>query len=294
MFVDNIELVQNAHAELHPTTTAQSFEYHPSLNSTVVQAPTSNWIEAQDSFNTTNTSNTTTHIDNSINNTYSQEVTINLTGNNNTLGSIGSMDIAFDKVGTDVNDNFSGNFNTANADKFRGGGGDDLLTGYRGADLLMGDAGNDEIRGGNGKDVLMGGDGADELYGGFGMNTFAGELDGEIDKIYFKSDEHAYNWLYASDGNQDGSKVDVIEALDAFDEIEMLGISDDRITYLGGVNTSIQGKEYNGIGIFADGTLEALYTGGNLSVDQLNNMTTGYLFKITYFIDEFHQDSRNC
>ena len=35
-------------------------------------------------------------------------------------------------------------------------------------------------------------------------------------------------------------KGNVIEALDAFDEIEMLGVSDDRITYLGGVNTSIK------------------------------------------------------
>ena len=53
----------------------------------------------------------------------------------------------------------------------------------------------------NGRDILTGGDEADVFYGGFGLNTFENELDGEIDQLYFHSDQWAENWLYGSAGN---------------------------------------------------------------------------------------------
>ena len=74
----------------------------------------------------------------------------------------------FERAGGDAIDVFSGNSNSTKSDIFRGGGGNDKLTGFRGADVLFGNDGNDELRGGNGKDVLSGGNGSDRIYGGFG------------------------------------------------------------------------------------------------------------------------------
>ena len=157
--------------------------------------------------------------------------------------------------------------------------GDDQLTGFRGADVLVGDAGNDIIRGGNGRDVLTGGAGADQIYGGFGQNTFTGEKDGSLDRLYLKSDQWSYNWIYESAGNQDGNKVDVIGALDTFDRITIQGVSDGLLTY-GSTTTTIQGQQVSGLGIFAAGTLEAIYTGNNLSASQLDAMTTGSMLSL--------------
>jgi hypothetical protein len=43
------------------------------------------------------------------------------------------------------------------------------------------------------------------------------------------------------------------------------------LTYEEGVNH----KNVNGVGIYAKGVLEALYTGGDLSASQISSMTTG-------------------
>lgn len=228
--------------------------------------------------NSSTVNNTTTNnVDNSISNTVTQNFTITITGDNNSLGSFGNT--TFQQSGTQGADILTGNSSEAASDVFRGMDGDDQLTGFRGADVLVGDAGNDIIRGGNGRDVLTGGAGADQIYGGFGQNTFTGELDGAVDRLYLQSDQWSYNWVYESAGNQDGNKVDVIGALDTFDRITIQGVSDGLLTY-GSTTTTIQGQQVSGIGIFAAGTLEAVYTGNNLSASQLDAMTTGSMLSL--------------
>lgn len=217
-----------------------------------------------------NTQNTTTYNNN-------QSFNISVNGSGNTFGAIGTNSVSFDQVGSSKADTFSGNPNSTKGDMFKGGGGNDKLTGYRGADVLMGDAGDDILRGGNGKDVLSGGAGADVIYGGFGQNTFTGEKDGSRDQLYFKSDKYANNWIYNKANNQDGTKVDLIGPLDNFDQITVQGVSDSLLTY-GSTSATVNGNQVNGIGIFAGGTLEAVYTGGNLTAGQLDQMTTGSLF----------------
>ena len=228
--------------------------------------------------NSSTVNNTTTNnVDNSISNTVTQNFTVTITGDNNSLGSFGNT--TFQQSGTQGADILTGNSSEAASDVFRGMDGDDQLTGFRGADVLVGDAGNDIIRGGNGRDVLTGGAGADQIYGGFGQNTFTGELDGAVDRLYLQSDQWSYNWVYGSAGNQDGNKVDVIGALDTFDRITIQGVSDGLLTY-GSTSTTIQGQQVSGIGIFAAGTLEAVYTGNNLSASQLDAMTTGSMLSL--------------
>ena len=150
-----------------------------------------------------------------------------------------------------------------------GSDGNDTLAGYRGLDELSGMAGNDIIRAGNGPDVIWGGPGSDTLYGGFGRNTFKWENDGAVDYLYVKSDQFAYNYLYGKAGNSpNGEKADTIYALDAFDQIYIQGVSTESLSF-----SSVSG----GIGIFANGYLEATYIGQDLTIDQLSGMTSGVL-----------------
>ena len=162
------------------------------------------------------------------------------------------------------------------ADFLDGGDGDDFLHGYRGADSLNGGSGNDEVRAGNGRDIITGGAGADEMYGGFGLNTFEDEADGEIDKLFFKSDQWAWNWLDGKAGNSpNGEKADKIVELDEFDEIYIQGVSTSQLSY-GFVNhDSRLGETLSGIGIYASGALEAVYVGDNLNMGQIEAMTQG-------------------
>ena len=52
------------------------------------------------------------------------------------------------------------------------------------------------LRAGNGRDLITGGPGEDIMYGGFGLNTFQNSVDGDLDQLFIKSDQHAYNWIY--------------------------------------------------------------------------------------------------
>ena len=52
----------------------------------------------------------------------------------------------------------------------------------------------------------------------------------------------------------------MIEGLDALDRIKILGVSMERLSF---ADASVHGL--SGVGIFADGILEALYTGGDLN-----------------------------
>ena len=150
----------------------------------------------------------------------------------------------------------------------------DVVWGRAGWDVLDGADGNDLLRAGNGRDILIGGPGEDELHGDFGWNTYRSEVDGYSDLIAIKSDEHMIEGYSGTAGhNPNGEKCDIIEGLDSNDEIIIIGVESNEITVRN--NASAHGE--TGIGIYADGALEGLYTGGDLSVSQIRRMTTGVL-----------------
>ena len=153
-----------------------------------------------------------------------------------------------------------------------GGNGNDDIKGYAGWDIIDGGAGDDLIHGGNGRDILTGGTGRDELHGDFGWNTYKSEKDGVSDLIAIKSDHYLVNWLYGKAGNSpNGEKSDIIEGLDPIDKIRIIGVDTSEITFTANVIT----KGVTGIGIYGNGILEALYTGGDLTVAQITQMTSG-------------------
>ena len=147
----------------------------------------------------------------------------------------------------------------------------ETLRGLAGWDILDARGGDDLVHGGNGRDIISGGSGADELHGDFGWNTYNGNRDGQEDLIVIKSDQHLENWWYGKDGNNpNGEKADVIEDLDAIDRIRILGVTTEQISVS---QASVHGLE--GLGIFADGFLEALYIGNDLNLEQLLSQVDG-------------------
>ena len=115
------------------------------------------------------------------------------------------------------------------------------------------------------------------LYEAF-LDGEAGTDDGEIDQLFFKSDQHAYNWIYDKDGNSpNGEKSDKIMELDPFDEIFVQGVQTEELDFQNVVHYSNLGETLEGIGIYASGTLEAVYVGDNLSLGQIESMTQGIL-----------------
>jgi hypothetical protein len=153
-----------------------------------------------------------------------------------------------------------------------GGKGNDDIKGFAGWDNLEGGDGNDLLHGGNGRDILSGGAGRDELHGDFGWNTFKSEKDGVSDLIAIKSDQYLVNWLYGKAGNNpNGEKADIIEGLDAIDKIKIIGVDTKDITFA----ANVVAHGVSGIGIYGKGALEALYTGGDLTLAQITQMTSG-------------------
>ena len=153
-----------------------------------------------------------------------------------------------------------------------GGKGSDRIQAMAGWDIVEGGEGNDLVRAGNGRDILSGGSGKDELWGGFGWNTYKGDKDGSEDLLVIKSDEWQVNPLNGKAGNNpDGSKCDIIEELDSIDKIIIQGVNTSDLRF----EANVKGQGLTGIGIYAKGALEALYTGGDLTVAQLTAMTTG-------------------
>jgi len=153
-----------------------------------------------------------------------------------------------------------------------GGAGRDVISGRAGWDVLDGGDADDLIHGGNGRDIITGGAGRDELHGDFGWNTYKSEKDGVSDLIAIKSDQYLSNWIYGKAGNNaDGSKCDIIEGLDAVDRIKIIGVDTRDITFAANVTA----KGLTGIGIYGKGALEALYTGGDLTINQITQMTSG-------------------
>jgi Ca2+-binding RTX toxin-like protein len=153
-----------------------------------------------------------------------------------------------------------------------GGSGNDTINGKGGWDVLDGGAGNDLIHGGNGRDIITGGAGRDELHGDFGWNTYTSEIDGVSDLIAIKSDQYLTNWLYGKAGNNaNGEKADIIEGLDSIDKIKVIGVDTKDLTFAS--NAIAHGVA--GIGIYGKGVIEALYIGKNLTLAQIQAMTTG-------------------
>ena len=175
--------------------------------------------------------------------------------------------------GTDYDNYIKG---TKGKDIIAGFEGDDELRGSQGGDTLLGYSGSDLISGGNGRDFIWGGSGADDLIGGFGHNTFGDERDGEIDSVFFKSDQFAYNWLYGRAGmNPNGEKVDVIKGLDSHDQIFVQGVDTSELSFRQVNNFSAPTGNFSGIGIFANGFLEGIYTGGDFNATQIQSMAEG-------------------
>ena len=59
--------------------------------------------------------------------------------------------------------------------------------------------------------------------------------------------------------------------MDAIDEIKIIGVANKDLSFKDGITA----KGLSGIGIYAKGALEAVYTGGNLSLGQISQMTSG-------------------
>jgi len=65
--------------------------------------------------------------------------------------------------------------------------------------------------------------------------------------------------------------------LDPFDEIFVQGVETEELDFQNVVHYSNLGETLDGIGIYASGTLEAVYVGDNLSISQLESMTQGII-----------------
>ena len=179
-------------------------------------------------------------------------------------------------TGSSLDERLEGESSQSANDVFNGLGGDDTLISYRGADTLDGGDGWDLIRAGNGRDSITGGFGSDDIYGGFGHNTFTGDRDGSVDYLYFKSDQFAYNYLYNSAGNSpNGEKVDLLMSLDYSDRIFIQGVQSSMLSFGYVNNFSTASGDFSGIGIYANNFIEAIYVGGDLSIRQLEAMTSG-------------------
>ena len=104
------------------------------------------------------------------------------------------------------------------------------------------------------------------------LHCYLSEKDGYVDLIAIKSDQFLNNWWYGTSGNSpNGEKADIIEGLDSNDQIKIIGVSTSDLSFKSGVSH----KGVGGVGIYAKGVLEALYTGGDLSASQISSMTTG-------------------
>ncbi len=135
-------------------------------------------------------------------------------------------------------------------------------------DELIGGAGSDLLRGELGNDLLTGGGGADELWGGAGSNQFFSTADGALDRILISRDG-------SSNARRNRSSVDEIAALGSEDQVGILGATTRRLRFS---PTSINSTAYGqleGVGIFVGKELEAVYTGGDLSLAKLRDLTVG-------------------
>lgn len=143
--------------------------------------------------------------------------------------------------------------------KLFGTASDDVLTGGLGSDLISGESGND---------VLIGGGGVDELFGGFGSNKFVS-----------KSDDFESRILISRDGSKQDSRnqftVDEIAEVGIEDKIGVLGASTRQLRFLPTLINSASLGRLDGVGIYVGKRLEAVYTGGDLTISEIKRLTVG-------------------
>ena len=156
---------------------------------------------------------------------------------------------------------------------YLGDGGADVVVGGGGTDLIDGGAGNDIIKAGDGDDIIKGGSGFDQIWGGFGKNTFLSSKDGNVDTLYITSDTWLTNpnLLTNNPSTSNGSKVDTIHSIDSIDRIVVLGVSSADLSFY--QTSTLEGGI--GIGIYAKGALEAVYTGNDFTIGQLSALASG-------------------
>ena len=170
------------------------------------------------------------------------------------LGNQGGFTIA---AGTEIENAIGSNFN----DTINGNHINNTLYGLDGNDQLDGRQGNDIIFAQAGNDLIDGGVGEDSLLGGAGSNTFINNRDGYSDILYIQSSQDI--------AANDNSATDIINSLDSIDRIV--------ITDSGNQSLRIEATSFEnqfGIGIFTGTTLDAIYFGTNLSVEDLQSVTT--------------------
>lgn len=143
------------------------------------------------------------------------------------------------------------------ADSITGNFLSNVLIGKLGDDTIHGLQGDDVINGGGGDDELNGGVGADRIVGGAGKNIFLSAEDGFVDTLVIKPDR---------DG---GQNFDIVEGLDVFDVISISGVGAGVVSV-----RDISRDGLAGVGIFVGNNLEALYTGGTLTSQQIQGLVS--------------------
>ena len=155
-------------------------------------------------------------------------------------------------------------------DSLTGAAGNDFIHGHWGRDNITGGIGNDELRGGDGGDTIYGGNGADVIWGGGHKNTLdAGINDSSVDQLFVHADASLYNLP------RDGSYADALVGIGYEDQIFIHGVDDSALSF--GVASMPNDPSQTGIGIYANGVLEATVN-GNFTAEQVNAMTTGGFF----------------
>ena len=135
-------------------------------------------------------------------------------------------------------------------------------------DRLIGTSGADLLTGGAASEALQGLAGPDQMRGGAGSNWFSSPTDSSQDWI-----------LISRDGSgkikRSAKTLDIITQVGREDRIAILNAQTKDLSYDKISISSLVYGPVDGIGIFASGRLEALYTGGDLSRSQLSQLTLG-------------------
>lgn len=129
-------------------------------------------------------------------------------------------------------------------------------------DVLTGTPYTDYIYGKKGNDTITGNDGTDYLYGQKGSNSYYAK-DGEQDFLYITRDAKS---------KTNYKNVDFIRSADEIDRIDVLGVSASKVKVKEFSFVTPTLETISGIGIFAKGRLEAMYTGGDLTLTQVEGM----------------------
>lgn len=86
------------------------------------------------------------------------------------------------------------------------------------------------------------------------------------DLIAVKSDQYVLNWFYGKAGNNPNSeKEDIIEGLDLINKIVIVAVGTNDLSFA--ASSTAHGA--TGTGIYGKGALVALYTGGDLTLAQI-------------------------